>query len=99
MLTLTSTLLLGGGVEGGEEVGGWSAGLGTVNAGQLSILQLTDILICNGGVQLLDTGLKGEERDLGDRQTDCRLTGKLVCNIDRQADYGRQTSRQNDGQT
>ena len=59
-LTLTSTLFLGGGVEGGEEVGGWSAGLGTVNAGQLSILQLADILVCNGGVQLLDTGL--EER-------------------------------------
>ena len=60
--TLTSTLsryFLGRGVEGGEEVGGWGAGLGTVNAGQLSIPQLADILICNGGVQFLDTGLGG----------------------------------------
>ena len=69
MLTLTSTLLLGGGVEGVEEVGGCSAGLGAVNAGQLSILQLADILICNGGVQLLDTGLEGREKTFR-RQTD-----------------------------
>ena len=74
-LTLTSTLpryFLGGGVEGGEEVGGWSAGLGTVNAGQLSKPQLADILICYGGVQFLDTGLEGQEREsevrLADRQ-------------------------------
>ena len=56
-------------MEGGEEVGGWSAGLGAVNAGQLSILQLTDILICNGGVQLLDTGLDGRGKGFR-RQTD-----------------------------
>ena len=43
-------------------MGGWGAGLGTVNAGQLSKPQLADILICNGGVQFLDTGLGGERR-------------------------------------
>ena len=40
-------------------MGGWGAGLGTVNAGQLSKPQLADILICNGGVQFLDAGLGG----------------------------------------
>ena len=86
MLTLTSTLFLGGGVEGGEEVRGWSAGLGTVNAGQLSILQLADILVCNGGVQLLDTGLEERGKRFR-RQTDCRLTGNWLAILTvRQAD-------------
>ena len=60
-------------MEGGEEVGGWGAGLGTVNAGQLSKPQLADILVCYGGVQFLDTGLGGRGggvRGLTGRQAD-----------------------------
>ena len=68
MLTLTSTVswrCVLGGVQGRERrgrVGRRGASLGAVDAGQLGVPQLADILVGDGGVQLLDTGLGGRWR-------------------------------------